>query len=259
MGFRDSFARISPPWLAEDVSSRINYALGVVLDAMSDRVREGVRARMPGVGTPDALPFIGNDRQIDRGPSESATGYAARLTRAFDSWRVAGNARELLAQTRAYFLPSPPPIRIVNDRSVWHSIDPTTGEVTRSIASPPNWTWDDDASSATPTPASPRWWRAWLVIDSSAGPWRQWFYGEPGVTFGSGLTWGSTATEEEVQSIRRVVAKWKPAHAHARVILTFAAGLFEASDAPGSPMPSQDYDAYENRSRDAAYWEGDPT
>lgn len=255
--FRDSIRSIAPPWLLDPVGELVLWTAGAMPDVLNEWVRQGVRARMPGAGTPTALPFLGADRQIERGPEESDESYAARIRRAFDSWRIAGSPFELLAQLRAFFLPSPPPLRIVSDRSVWHTIDPTSGAVTKIITSPRNWAWDALSSSASTPPGSPRWWRAWAIIDSSAGPWEQWFLGEPNVALGGGRTLGSTATEEEVASVRRIVRRWKPANVHiVNVIVTFTASLYEATDPPGAPMPAEDHDLYENRAVDAAFWEG---
>lgn len=257
MTLRDGFRLISPPWLTRRVGERLQWTIGLALDGYAEAVREGIKARMPGVGTPEALPRIGNDRQIDRGPSESDESYAARLSAAFDTWRVAGNPAPLLEQLRAYFLPTPPPIRVVCDRSVWHEIDPTSSVVTRTKPTVPNWVWDTHAVHASPAPGAPRWWRGWVIIDSSAGPWSQWLLGEPGVALGDGHTLGSTATVEEVLSIQRIVRRWKPAHVHAvHVIVTFDASLFEATNPAGAPMPSEDYEDFASRAADAAYWEG---
>ena len=253
MTIRDSFAAIVPPWLAERVAARLQWSIGLVLDAHWDMVREGVKARMPGEGTDEALPAIGADRLIERGPSESAESYAARLSASFDTWRGAGNPHKLLEQLRAYFLPNPPRIRAVSDAGVWHEIDPITAAITRTKTSPSNWVWD---GYSAPT-SSPRWWRGWIVIDSSAGPWSQWLIGEPGITLGDGHTLGSTATVDDVTSIRRIVRKWKPAHVHVHdVIITFAETRFQPSDAPGVDMPAGDYADFAARATDAAYWDG---
>lgn len=254
MTIRDSIAAIVPEWLDGFVAKRLMWSIGLVLDADWTLTEEGIKARMPGVGTPEALPYIGADRLIDKGPAESNESYAARLSSAFDTWRGAGNPYKLLEQLRSYFLPSPPALRVVSDNSIWHEIDPTTGDVTRTKVSPRNWVWDPFAADLTDTP---RWHRGWVIIDSSNGPWSQWMLGEPGVTLGDGHTLGSTATVDEVASVQRIVRRWKPQHVHAmHVIVTFDPTLFRTINAPGSPMPSGDYDQYDNRAPDAAYWEG---
>jgi hypothetical protein len=248
MSLRDSIASTLVPFLAGRIAYRLQWSIALALDADWALLREGIKARMPGVGTPQALGYIGADRLIDRGPSEPAANYATRLSGAFDTWRGAGNPHKLLEQLRAYFLPDPHAIRVVSNASVWHEIDPTTEEITRTKAS--NWIWD--AFTATP-----RWWRGWVVIDSSAGPWTQWFIGDPDVFLGDGHTLGSTATVSQVLDVKRIVRRWKPQHVHAmHIIVTFDASLFQASDAPGAPMPSGDYADSDNRSPDAAYWGG---
>lgn len=254
MGFRDSFKKISPPWLAEGLAGGVGYAIGLILDAGSDIVQQGIKARMPGRGTFEALPLIGEAMMIDRGPTEPDASYAARLKKAFDTWRIAGSASAVLTQLRAYFLPTVPAnIRLVSNASVWHVIDAVTEVVTKSKPSPANWVWDAFAPSLT---ATPRWWRFWVVIDGTSR-WSQWFWGTSGVTYGDGNTWGSTATRDEVLSIQRIVRRWKAAHAICEhIIITFNSSLFEATDAPGGDMPDGDWDQWLNRSGNAAYWEG---
>lgn len=255
MSLRDATFRIGTPWMQRRVFGRIRWGIRLLLDADWSLLELGIKARMPGIGTPEALPYIGNDRQIDRGRTESDESYADRLSGAFDTWRTAGSARTLLEQLRFYFSPTFVPIRTVSNRGVWHEIDPVTGVVTKTVSSPTNWEWDEHAAA--------RWWRGWIVIDSSSGPWSTWQCGSVGAG-GSGkqcgdptLTCGSTATPQEVAAIRKLALKWKPAHVHAmHVILTFDASTFEALDAPGAPMPDGTFDNPVNRTRPACYWIG---
>src|SRR4029078_2535863 len=90
--FRDSNGRKGSPWTQNKWGRRFKYVAGTMLDAVTDALRAGVKARFPGVGTPEALPYIGNDRQIIRGFAESDASYAKRLSQAFDSWKHAGSA-----------------------------------------------------------------------------------------------------------------------------------------------------------------------
>jgi len=111
-------------------------------------------------------------------------------------------------QLRAYFLPDLVSVSLVNDSGVWHDIDPETLEITKTTTSPSNWLWDDYAKGALTDDgpqSAPRWWRAWAIIDSSDGPWRQWEIGEPNVALGEGRTIGSTATVGEVEGVRRIL------------------------------------------------------
>lgn len=225
--FRDAIKSISVGWLAAPVvGEKVGYAIGIVLDAVSDGLKAGVRVRFPGAGTDEALPAIGRDRQIERGPNEDATAYAARLRVHLDTWSRAGSAGAMLEQLRHYFTPSFIPIRVVSSKADWHEIDPGTGVVTKT-ANQANWTWDSHTD---------RWWRAWPILDSSGGPWTPDLWGDPG-NWGDGGTWGSNATLTEVNQIRSIVAKWKPAHAAIpSIIMIFNATHFERTDAkPPNP------------------------
>lgn len=234
MPFRDSILEISPPPLLGPVATAIQYSEGLAIDAIGQWMIEGVKASMPGIGTNDALYLIGRDMQIDRGPNETDAHYITRLRNAVDSHRVKGAGPELLKQLLAWFSPSTvTPLRLVSNRAVWHEINTTTEVVTKTNVGT-NWTWDSYAST--------RWWRGWVIIDSTAGPWSQVPWGDAALWGGSwgntNASWGSTATQGEVASIRRIVEKWKPAHITAmNIIITFSATLFERTDA-SPPNPS---------------------
>lgn len=230
MTIREGILEIAPPWLRRFVGERLLFTFGVIFDAQLEHLRQGIKARMPGVGTPTALPIIGDDRQIDRGPTESATSFAERLTRAFDSWRVAGNPHQLLEQLQVYFSPTKPRIRLVSNSGVWHEID-GTGTITKSKPNPINWVWDAFTT---------RWWRGWVIVDAS-GTWTIDRWGDPG-TWGDGGAWGSSMLTTDAQAIRNIVRKWKPANVYVpEVILVFNSSLFEASDAsPPNPNGNGD-------------------
>jgi hypothetical protein len=251
MPFRDSIVEVSPPWLTErgGVAEAIQYAEGLVVDAIGQMMIEGVKAAMPGIGTTEALSLIGRDMQIDRGPLETDQHYVDRLRVAIDSHRVKGSAGELLKQLSAWFSPSvATPIRLVSNAAVWHEINLTTLVVTKTVVGT-NWTWD--ALTAT------QWSRGWVVIDSSAGPWfPEGLWGSPGA-WGDGGTWGSTATPGEVAAIRRIVDTWKPAHIQAtNIIVSFSAGQFSRTNAsPPNPSGNSDQPSW-RLGYNAAFWVG---
>jgi hypothetical protein len=230
MSFRESIGNISPPWLTGLVGGGIQYAEGLVLDALGEWIAQGVKASMPGIGTPDALYLIGRDMQIDRGPNESDAHYAARLQRAVDTWATAGNAGTLLQQLAAYFSPSTTvPIRLVSDRAIWQEIDLTTNVVTQTNVGT-NWNWDGTV----------KWWRGWAIIDSSAGPWTVDLWNQT-ATWGDGGSWGSTASLAEVAAIQGVVSKWKPANVSAQVIVAFSSTILRRTDtSPANPSGTSD-------------------
>lgn len=220
------------PWLRGHVGGTILFAFRTVLDALSDRLREGVKLPFPNKDVPSALGYIGNDRNIERGPTQTHEGYAAQLQRAFDTWRNAGGARTILAQMRLYFAPGDgPPMRLVStlgdsSASQWHVMNPSTGVVTKSVVAPPNWVWDANTT---------RWWRGWVILDGS-GIWTLDRWGDPG-DWGDGGTWGSNMSEGEAVSLRKIARKWKPAHVYVpQYIVTLDPTLFESTDAsPPNP------------------------
>ncbi len=246
MAFRDSILEISPPFLLGPIGSALQYASGDALDAIGDWMIEGVQASMPGYGPSDALHLCGRDMQIDRGPNETNDHYIDRLQRAVASHRIRGSGPELLRQLNAWFSPSTDTqLRLVNNRAVWHEID-TTNEVVTKTNVGDNWQWDSYVST--------RWWRGWVIIDSSAGPWTADVWDEVGA-WDDGGTWDSDMTVTEAAQLTRIVDKWKPARIAARIIVTFDSDLFEVNDSSG-PNPDGDGEESSYRAPLAASFHG---
>jgi len=207
-GIRDSIKAISPPWLADGIAEKYLYVIGLSLEGEQELATQGVKARLPGYGDPSALSLIGADRNIDRGEGEPDASYAARLSRAFPTWRSAGSAGAVIKQIFA-FLQVETIVRTVNNSGGWDNSDgipDATGDIpiVHYQAVPGNWNWDG---------LTDRWWRAWVIIYANSGvPWSNEGTWGDGAVWGDGGTWGSSATPEEVKSIQLLVKKWKPAH-----------------------------------------------
>lgn len=241
MPFRDSILEESPPFLTEEggTAEGVQYSEGLLIDALGQWAIEGVKASMPGVGTNDALYLSGRDMQIDRGPNETDAHYATRLRGAVDSHRVKGGGGELLRQLSAYFSPAvTTPIRLVSNSAVWHEINLTTLAVTKTNVGT-NWSWDSLGFVNT------RWFRGWVIIDSTTAPWAVDIW-ELVALWGDGGTWGSDATVAQVAAIKRIVDTWKPAHVNVvDIIITFTATLFERTDtSPPNPSGTSDTPAW---------------
>jgi hypothetical protein len=101
-GFREYQGRtLAPGWLRDprDIGGAprsFPEALGLVKDALSARTKEAVKARFPTIAPADALGAIGEERGIDRGATETEAAYRARLRAAWDQWRWAGTPYGLL-------------------------------------------------------------------------------------------------------------------------------------------------------------------
>ncbi len=248
--YREGFYDLLPSWLSTGDGELVAYSLNVLLDWARERVRLGLLARFPDYAPADALGAIGRDRKIIRGIDEPAASYAVRLKRWLDDHLVRGNPWALLEQLRAY-CNAPVMVRIVDRRGNWHSIA-ADGTRSRSMRTA-NWLWDT-------APASPRWARFWVIIYPTAAG-EPWAASEAGA-WPSGGTIGTTATPEQVASVRQIVREWKPAGTRCEwIIVAFDPVSFD----PAAPEPDGTWEwfgrdnagSYEQARLDTArYWKG---
>lgn len=257
---------LGPAWLTQNGDSAlVGYSLDLLKDAFADRLKSGLLARFPQqdpTGTPaaeDALAAMGNDRRIVRGINEPAARYAVRLIRWLDDWKQAGNPFALLRQLSAYTGPGPA-FRTVDVRGNWFSLD-VEGNLS-AVINQANWDWDSDPN------ALQRWSRFWVVIYPNGlwlpGP--KW--GDAGMTWGMpGRTWGSTATSDEVTSVKGIVADWKPAGTRCvNIIIAFDNSTFlPLAPRDGTGMPDGHWGHWSKvaggevvpaRLSTARYWDG---
>lgn len=255
---RETIEAFSPPWLKQYWGQRFKYDLGTMMDLLWGISDQGATARMPGVGTVEALSPLGRDRQIMRGRNESDDAYAVRLQDAFPTWHLAGNADRLLKQLNSYFSPFNPVIRYVTagyDRSYGNLIPVNTYAtigfeegVTYSVRSGPdyNWNWDNQPNN----------FRFWIIIYimGTVIDGKQW----GAFDWGDGTTWGSSATADIILDVKALIKKWKCAGtkcdnivvANASEVNTFGAPTLP----PGPPMPGGNWNVPSNRYANALYW-----
>ena len=225
--FRSIIRALGPRWLTDGDGELVLHAVGTLADAFAERAKLGLLARFPSTSPSDALPLIGADRRIVRGISEGAESFAERLRGWLTSWRSAGSALSVLRQLRGYMLGATPTLRIVDNTGNWTTL--STSDVA-SWALRGAWNWDG---------LSARWWRFWTIIDSSSGPFTAGpNIGDPSLWGGAigtpGYTIGTTATPEQIASIRAIVNTWAAAHAVSRWIIISLDG---AHFTPGDPAP----------------------
>jgi hypothetical protein len=173
MGIRDLVKAISPPWLQTGNAEKFLYIEGLGCDAILEKYDEGTLARFPGYGTPTALPYVGDDRLIPRGLTETDGAYATRLKLWLDSWRIAGSARSVLLQVLGYLSADTPQLRTVSDDSAWDTLVAGSNpdllpETAHYLSSPPwaalNWNWDNERGPDPHNPLNRMWWRWWLIL-----------------------------------------------------------------------------------------------
>lgn len=230
--FRDSVKNVCPPWLQGYWGYRFMYSIGIQLDAVAETLRQGVLARMPGYGTADALPYLGNDKQILRGANESEESFIARLQAAWTTWGTAGNAISVIKSLLGYVSPNTPVIRYVtegldelgNPIADWVTIE--DGSVTFYRASPSNWDWDGGDPN----------WRFWIITYFTAGfTQKTW---DDGHFYDDGTSWGCAEPSTVAEDIRSIVSKMKAAGSECvNIIVSWNISDFDPTSAPGAPMP----------------------
>lgn len=238
LSFRETLRRYVPPWLSDrpgkTVGFRVLYAIVSVLDAGVEVLVQGLQARFPGLGTPTALPYIGRDRRIVRGPMESDAAYGAQLVRWLEYWRGAGNAYTLALALQTFLYPGHPRIRIVTRSGVWYTLEPS-GELLWHRAEPNNWDWD----SQTHPERADNWSEFWVIVYpphfDDAGNWGA----SDGQTWGAGMAFGLDTTTGTVAAIKSLIQQWKGAHSLCRMlIVAYDPASFDPASPPGAPgMP----------------------
>lgn len=174
---------LAPTWLRGDWGGALVEMLGFTFDSIEEADYEAGAAGLLDAPTfpADALPLIGNERQIERYPSESDDTYKARVKGAWVAWPQAGTKGGELSQ--------------LGD-----------GAFTADIKEMRDWNWDGDAAN---------WSRFWVIITDHG--WSRTHWGD-GRKWGEGV-WGCTASQAEAQTLIRIVRKWKPAHVVAIIVV----------------------------------------
>lgn len=228
--FRDVAYQLSPSRLRRYWAARFVYSLvGLPLDMVAQAGKEAARARFPSYCPDDALPYHGRDRGIPRGPNEGRDGYVQRLLQWRDIWSGSGVGRALLDEIAAYLTPSEARLMIVTQTGVVYTRW-TDGQFGVEHVTPPNfWNWDGNTAL---------WARFWLVIYSIGpnAPWSRdgtWNDGEHWGEHASTASWGSTATLEQIASIRSIILEHKPAQSVCQnIIISFDDDAFHTPPFP---------------------------
>lgn len=213
--FQQYAAELSPTVLQGEVGQRfVAGTLGLFFDLLAERVVQSVRARlMNSADQPlDAVALLAEERMSPRYPADTDATHLTRVRSAWDRWAQAGSEAALVAELAAY-------------------------GVQASITLDSDWNWDGTAY----------WSRFWVIIDVHL-----WSYppdlGDPGLVLDGTWTLGSTATPEEVDTVRRIVRRWKPAH----MICSHIAVVFDGA----GWSPDGTWGLPQNRSQAACYWPG---
>ena len=230
------------PGQTPTTAGSLMYLCGLALDVLIDKMQQGILARMPGYGTPTALPIIGQDRGIVQGFAESSAAYSLRLAAWLDSWQRAGSPRAVLQQVLGY-VGVTVRARTVDDSGNWNTYAPNDNPalygpaaISLSPLGANNWNWDNEGD---PHPVgSNAWWRWWLVLYSTSTSGASWA-GTEG-TWGDGDVWGDATKSwglgvpaTLIGTIRSIVRQWKRAASWCRwMIVSLDDTLFDPNSEP---------------------------
>jgi hypothetical protein len=142
MPYADWLTRLMPTWLQGAWGAALIEAIGEELDECNDELIQARKASMPTqvATTPaadKALAEIGFERQLERGPVETAVAYGERLRLAWDVFLRMGSHGALLGQLdiAGYDRPNLYVIQRSGRRSTRTGLGVTT------FANGPVWTW----------------------------------------------------------------------------------------------------------------------
>lgn len=98
MSYKQWQTQSAPGFLQGANGKALVGGLGQAKDDQVTLLKQAVKARFPDYAPTDALPAIGGERQIDRGPTETDDSYRGRLKAAWDAWQFGGSAYGILRQ-----------------------------------------------------------------------------------------------------------------------------------------------------------------
>lgn len=209
--YREWLPSIAPAAFKRPQGQAYLAQYGAEADAVVARAKAAIEARAPGAGPSDALPFIGAERQIIRGPGDTDDSYAERLRRAWETWELGGKQYGILMALRAlgYTATNGDPLLVQVNGLGYQLTDSDATDGSNIVltdlggnpnlpGNPPWWMFDSDLSSGA------FWSKFALVFPSIPSGWTD-IQNPP--------TPSTAPTLDEVNLIRRVVNKWKGAKA----------------------------------------------
>lgn len=215
----------APPWLSGVYGAGFYLAQGYIKDSFAYAAKEANRAHFPAVNAEDALYAMGIERGgLELMPGEQDAPYRLRIQQAFDNWATSGTKAGLVAML---------------------------GLVPQLKGSPVTvkeyWDWPDGNQAN-------HWAYFWVQIQQPH-PWTTdglWgvtgTWGDKVPPYNTAGTWGSSASIEQVNLIKRTIRLWEPAHALLRfAILVINGELWGSGGNWGDPG---------NWGGSAVYWPG---
>jgi hypothetical protein len=184
--YRAFIAGLAPVrWLSGATASRWWTGIGLLADAIADIGEAALASRAPRYAPDDALPLLGDNRQLARGPNEPVHLYRARLATPFAAWSQADS-----------------------DAGILHAL----GSLGFNAHIRHNADWNADGH---PGYVDPYWARFWIILDPPStrglGPPRR---AGDGAVSGDGSLAGVTGVSASlIEALFSQVHQWKGSHA----------------------------------------------
>lgn len=194
--FREHLLTLSPRWLQGTLSGAwVGVVHGITADAIGDAVGYALRlawVREDSV-TVDALPLLGENFNLPAYPVETPAQHKERMAGAWDLWAYAGDESPIEDQLA------------------------TLGFTGATVYTPDEWE----------RPPLGYWSQFWLWLPAGSHP-----VTGPGVEYGGGANYGDPGliygpagiTQAELQTLLRVLRRWKPADWICREIIFEVSG-----------------------------------
>lgn len=205
---RDTLLQIVPKWLRQAIGGGLLTALGAQVDMLTDYLRFGMRARVPGY-QPEATVMIGRDRRLRQGLHETDDHFVNRLPYWWEKHAARGGPYAMLEQIYEYFAPLafPVELRYATGRRFLMDVN---GNVTRDIFA---WTPPGDPA---------RWARWWLFYTWPATIDDDGIWSDPG-EWNDGGVWDANLSPADVRMVRLIPREWNAAHSIGYVTLDSSA------------------------------------
>lgn len=187
----------APPWLLGPDGAAFLRAIGDVRDGLVQQLKAAIKTRFPREAAADALTAIGGERELPRGPTDTDATYAQRLVGAWEAWSWAGTPTGVL---NALWDAGYTNVVLVTQRRT-HTLNGSRQLVSTTL------------SPARGFPPGPTFWNTFLV----------WFP-TPFIAAWSGGVPASGSAEAD--GVRRLVNRWKPAHANVVGYIATVTGHF---------------------------------
>lgn len=225
--FVETWVNKAPVWMTRPIIRKFVSAMLLLCDLGNRVLLESLYARYPGIGTPTALPLIGQSRGMIKGMDDTDATWSVKLLRWLDRWLIAGGQRAIGLAIQDYCAGAPK-VRVVNRYGRMTTIESSGLISWEDVA----WDWDSLSHPRRNDVDEPFWSEIFIIVYTP--PWA--ISDELGTNTPADSGIGQLCPRVDVDAIRALIEQWKSAHTYVRAVLwAYDATLFDP-DTPAT-MP----------------------